>query len=626
MENGVDRAGTTKNEATRALARDVFAAVLLTEARISQRVLSTYEAPWERQTNAFGDELTFEAGGDAVRLAKRAAEHAAAGQRVALLGTVEALAAARAELRAIAKARLPVVLHLFAARGADATFATEGLGWCVLLAAGVEDSIDLALVARRAAEDSGTPFVVIHEKGPRHVHLEAVRIPDDALCAVFVGAPAQRLKRSADPAHPVHAKTSDRAFAERAPFALGSAMRSLEAFTGRRHDLLERTSVEGAAVMLVGAGALGEALLGEAERLRAAGYDVGAVKITSLRPFPGPRVVRALARALVVTVLETTDEPLAQSNPLARDVKSAFADALTWAPDYPGVGRLPRIHSGAIAEGEHDLDAGDLDAIVLNMVAGEQGKRLFVYGSDPALKLPSAAEAAPYAASRMALEGQVADLETANACADLAVTVLSSALALKSRVHVRALVSGASFDLVAGRERPRCVAASGPLQLVLLDDLRSMLSGHPLANVIRGSMLAVPTKEASGEGLWNDLPAYVKAIAFDRGVRILGFDAGPGGDEAARRWATASTFVGVVLYAFGRAASGSPIDGSLVARDVADALRAFGLDGARADELGGVARRAFESHVEVARGTVEKDVAAIGLGRSDARAATPGPR
>jgi pyruvate/2-oxoacid:ferredoxin oxidoreductase alpha subunit len=661
MDNGVDHGSAGTSARQRALARDAFGAVLETEARLCRFVLSTREPGARPSVNAFGEPVVFERGEDAAALARSLAKHAALGERVALLATESELAAARSELRAIARERLSVVVHLFAnfagaspeppGAGADVAFATEGLDWGVLLASGVEDSIDLTLIARRATEDSGTPFVIVHELPVLSARwIEPVRLPDAALCEAFVGAPAQRIKKSSDPAHPVHARMTSRAFAERVPFALASAMRGLEGFTGRRHDLLEKTAAEGAAVMLVGAGALGDALLGEAERLRAAGYDVGAVKLAALRPFPGPRLVRALARALVVTVLETSDEPLAQSNPLVREVKSAFADALTWAPDYPGVGRLPRIHSGVILPGEHELEAGDLDAVVRNMVEGEQGKRLIVYradtgradtgGADTAWKLERARDAAPYAATRLAMRGHARDLETANACAELAVTVLEAALALKCRTRVRPArgdadgASGATLELVAGRERPRGVASVGPLQLVLLDDVGVLLAGHPLERLERGGVVALPTDAASEEGFLGELPAYVKAMAFDRGVRVVGFrpsaSTGARDPEDGRRLRTAATFAGVLLYAFGAATSASgggrgaraAIDGSLVEREVEVALRALGSDESRAHEGAALARAAFEAHLEVGRGAVEKDPAAIHLGRSDARAGT----
>ncbi|MFX8000795.1 hypothetical protein ABTK84_20200, partial [Acinetobacter baumannii] len=63
------------------------------------------------------------------------------------------------------------------------------------------------------------------------------------------------------------------------------------------------------------------------------------------------------------------------------EVKSAFADALTWAPDYPGIGRIPRIVSGVVGTDGHELDAHDIDAIVQNAVADERGKRAFSLGA-----------------------------------------------------------------------------------------------------------------------------------------------------------------------------------------------------------------------------------------------------
>jgi hypothetical protein len=67
------------------------------------------------------------------------------------------------------------------------------------------------------------------------------------------------------------------------------------------------------------------------------------------------------------------------------------------------------------------------------------------------------------------------------------------------------------------------------------------------------------------------------------------------------------------------------VDASLVAREVADALRvavgpsheAWVPRGAEA------ARRAFEANVEVPRATVERDQESIRLGRRDARASVP---
>ena len=50
--------------------------------------------------------------------------------------------------------------------------------------------------------------------------VEKPNAPTAELCEAYVGAPAARLRKVSDAAHPVHANVSARAFAERVPFAL----------------------------------------------------------------------------------------------------------------------------------------------------------------------------------------------------------------------------------------------------------------------------------------------------------------------------------------------------------------------------------------------------------------------
>ena len=158
------------------------------------------------------------------------AAHAAAekGERVAVVARAEAFAAAREALRRIAQARLAVVAHAISGHGGEELAALSDVGWGILCASGPEDSFDLALVARRAAEDAGVPFMVVHAHG----HADAttgrahamVAIPQEAACRTFIG-PASRMKSRHDPAHPSLAPIGDRAFVERVPFALGAAFR-----------------------------------------------------------------------------------------------------------------------------------------------------------------------------------------------------------------------------------------------------------------------------------------------------------------------------------------------------------------------------------------------------------------
>src|ERR1700687_2031972 len=162
----------------RAWARDVIGAVALVESAIVHRVFVAVEWPELLATNAFGESLACERGADVQALGRGCAEAAATGERVALVASASDLAAARGELARIAARRLGVVVHVIAEAAAPGTppslagmaaaLSLGDLPWGMLLGAGVADAFDLALVARRAAEDSGCPFFVVHERSLAH--------------------------------------------------------------------------------------------------------------------------------------------------------------------------------------------------------------------------------------------------------------------------------------------------------------------------------------------------------------------------------------------------------------------------------------------------------------------------
>lgn len=629
--NGIEHGAATTTVTSRAWARDALGAVALAERAIAQRLVTDHESLARGAAmNAFGGEVGVEIVRDPSAMAGRAEALACDGERVAIVTTARALASARDGLRSIAAKRLGVVAHavgdLDGAGYADA-LALGDVGWGVLFASSSAESLDLALVARRAAEDSGCPFVVVHERAAVR-HVEPVAPPSRDLCEAFVGAPHARVRRVTDPAHAVHAAVNARVFAERVPFALGSALRELGALTGRHHDVLERAPAGDTAIALVGVGSVGDSLVAEVERLRAAGHDVGAVKLVAWRPFPGARLVKSLSRALVVSVLERGSVPLAQSNPFALEIKASFADALTWAPDYPGIGRIPRVVSGVVGADGHELDARDVDAVVHNALADERGRRHFALGAGDLAAAPPAPHHEPSHAA-FAMRARVAELETAIVCADLCVAVLGSTLGLHARATVRPLApiegGGYAVDLAAGRRRPRGTHAPHAVRVIALDDPATLVANNPLARLARGGTIALPSAQRSADGVWSELPAWVKAIAFDRRANVVAYERPAPGTHPT--WRHAAALAAIALVEAGRAAGSRAeraVDPSLVAREVAEAVRGALADAADADTVavaaGETARRCFEAHVDVPRATIERDEEAIRLGRKDARA------
>jgi pyruvate-ferredoxin/flavodoxin oxidoreductase len=628
MDNGrgAERATGNAEPARRAWAKDSVGAIALAEGSFSERVFVAIDGALTLPArNVFGGPVVAEPGANVQALTPRFIEAIEAGERAALIGGAREIAGSRDALARIRARRLSAVVHVAREPGTAAdALALADLGWGVLVAAGVEESLDFALIARRAAEDCGTPFFVVHERGAAR-HVEAVLAPSPELVEVFVGAPRARIRLPSDPAHPVHAHVSERAFAERVTFALGSAMRELESLTGRRRDVIERIPAGDASLMLVAAGELGESLIAAVESLRAQGQDVGALKVNALRPFPGPRMVKAMARALALTVLESVDDPLAQSSPLAREIKAAFADAMTWAPGYPGIGRMPRISTGIALSAGHELEAEDLDAAVHNMLADERGKRSFVFGGEESVRLEATAPPAKKSATPVSMRGRVRDAATAEACAEVATAVVSSALGLYVRASVRKARAGEgegfAFDLIASRERPRGAHAPHAVRVVVVEDPGMLTSANPLARLAEDGVLAVPSRQQSADAVWAEVPAYAKAIVFDRQARVVGFPPLDDATGATRPWIVAAVFAGLAL-ASGVRVGRTQIDGATVVREIAEALRAaLGPGGEEAIARGAeLARRAFESRVEVPRATVERDEESVRLGRRDARA------
>ena len=602
-------------------------AVSLVEGAVSQRIFVAVDDFTPPARNAFGEPVAIERGTDVGALLRRCAQAAQEGQRVTLVAGASDLASAPPQLGTIAARRHGIVVHVIThprragdfpsmARLAPA-LALDDLFWGMLLGAGASEAIDLALVARRAAEDSGCPFFVVHERSHAH-DVEPVVSPSPELCEAFVGSIEGRLRRGSIPiSDSATAHGTDRSFAQRVPFALASAMRELEALTGRHHDLLERAPAVDAAMALVGAGALGDSLLADVDRLRSVGHDVAAVRVVAWRPFPAPRLVKALGRGRAVTVLERVDQPLVGNSPLAAQLKAAFADALTWAPDYPGIGRIPRIVSGVIAP-EREVDSTDLDAIVHNVLADERGKRQFLLGGDEAQSLWKPAVTRT-AGDAFVMRGIALRREVAAAAAELCAAVLASALGLRTRVAVRALSNeegdGVAFDLVAARERPRGNHAPHAMGVIAVADPALLARGNPLARLAPSGMLAFPSARRAADALWAEIPQWARTLASDRRARVVGWS--PGSSVEDDPWISAARFVGIALAAAARTANADrwsagspPIDGSVVEREVAEAL-SFALDDGQVEGLvrrgATAARSVFEQIVEVPSATIERE-------------------
>ena len=358
---------------------------------------------------------------DAGRALEACERAASKGARTAAVVTATALADARASLRTLVENRRAMVIHVVVTPKSGAptpggyadVHAVSDLGAGVLLARDAQDASDLVIIAHRAAEDAEAPIIVVHDGYPSSHARDRVVLPDAPLVRAALEPAPPPLASVTEESLPAHRRAG-----ARVPFALASAMRTFERLSARRADAVEALHTGGAEIALVAGGALAETARAVVEHARtlssgsasresadlpgvelrsrphAPALPLGLVQVVALRPFPGAAIVKALARTRAVAVLERIDAPLAQSNPLAVEVKAAFADALTWTPGYPGIGRIPEIFSGSIDPSSRETTPGEIFAVIDNLLLGEQGRRVFHVGGthSPAHRLEPAEE------------------------------------------------------------------------------------------------------------------------------------------------------------------------------------------------------------------------------------------
>ncbi|APR79729.1 Pyruvate-flavodoxin oxidoreductase [Minicystis rosea] len=349
--------------------RDV---VLQVEGAVCNTIFSTGPVAGDRQR-------AVATGAEAVLAAASAAHE---GQRAtAVLRPAELLGALEA-LHAVARGRTPITVHVLGGGGTALQPGRDELAPALDVGAGVivtwsaQDSVDLALAARRAAEDSETPFVIVSDGGG-----PVMGLPGSGLVERFLGSGEKRGAPLESAFLHVESKRRERGYAARAPFALAAAMRELGDLTGRPLTPVERYETTDAEEVILAVGHAFGAARSVAASLRREGRRVGAVGVRALRPFFAAEVVKAIARARSVVVLEPLDVALAPAGPLATTLKAAFADALTWAPGFPGVGRIPTIVSVVFATLEGAATEMQVREALAELVAGDRAKRLLVFGS-----------------------------------------------------------------------------------------------------------------------------------------------------------------------------------------------------------------------------------------------------
>jgi len=325
---------------------------------------------------------------------EKATALSAGGARTAVfLGADELLDGVGALVHAIAR-HVPLLVHVLDSdidgrrAGRDEIGPILGLGAGAVISGTVQQAADLTLATRRAAEDSELPFLHFVDALDRPAD---VALPERTLVEGFLGPLPASKPPAPSPPPRADAKRRERAFAARAPFALKSAMRALSEENGRLLGPVTRMSGNDIEEVIVAVGRGATVARPAVEQLRREGRRVGFVAVTALQPFYGADVVKAVSSAHAVVVLEPLDLALAPAGPFATLLKAAFADAITWTPGFPGVGKIPPIVSATVATLDRPMIEDDVRSLFAELEDGERARRVVVFGTsdeDASPKLP----------------------------------------------------------------------------------------------------------------------------------------------------------------------------------------------------------------------------------------------
>ena len=476
---------------------------------------------------------------------------ALAGGRVTNFTSGQGLILMKEVLYTISGKRLPAVFHIGARAltsqslnvhaGHDDVMGCEDVGWGMLFARTAQECADLALIARRTAEDTDTPFFNVQDGFLTTHTVENLNLPEPELMKRYIKDPKESLTNFFDPYNPLmtgvvqnqdsymKGKIAQRFYYDRVLETLQKNMAEYGLLTGRNYSLVESYRMEDAEYAIVGMGSMIDTAEATVDWIREnLGVKVGTVHVTSFRPFPSAAIVEALRGVKAFSVIERMDNPMAQSNPLTREIKAAFSDAMTGMAGYPQIARIPLVFSGSVGLGSRDVRPGDIIAVVRNM-QDEDGRPYFVTGikHSLALTVQEDPDIRPEGAFSMRGHsvGGFGSVTTNKVIATIAGDVFGKKVQAYPKYGSEKKGLPTTYYLTVADDTIRTHSELNYVDFVPLNDANALLYTSPLKGLQRGGTLFINTAKATPEEVWASVPPKAKIEIRDKDIRVMAGDA-----------------------------------------------------------------------------------------------------
>jgi pyruvate ferredoxin oxidoreductase alpha subunit len=209
-------------------------------------------------------------------------------------------------------------------------------GWIQYFAENGQDVFDHVLISYRVGEDRDVMLpVIVNMDGFNLSHvIEPVELEDQGTVDKFL--PPYKASVVLDPAHPVTMgaivlptcytetkKAQDEAVKASMPTIL-KAWQEWGDLTGRYYHPIEEYRTEGAEVLLVTMGGIGETAMWAVDQMREKGRPIGLLKIRLWRPFPFRDFREAASKAKILVVVDRAVSYGGPGGPVASELRSAL--------------------------------------------------------------------------------------------------------------------------------------------------------------------------------------------------------------------------------------------------------------------------------------------------------------
>ena len=500
--------------------------------------------------NLWGDTLVFIEPESEHSAATTCEGFAVSGSRVTNFTSGQGLILMKEVLYTISGKRLPIVFHLGSRAltsqslnvhcGHDDVYGVADCGWAVIYGRNAQESGDLALICRRAAEDSETPFLNVQDGFLTTHTIENVRLPEPEMMKLFVGDPSRRLRNLMDPTMPVMSgvvqnqdaymkgKIAQRMYYDKVMSSVRHAMDEFFELTGRRYDPVMPYRLDDTEYAIFGSGCMMETAEAAVDWIRQeTGIKVGLLHISLFRPWPSYDIVDALKHVKGISVLERLDIPMQQSNPQLCELKSAFADALSGTPGYPTIERMPKFYGGSAGLGSRDVRAGDFLAVTENMVSespryyfsvGIKHETALVPRIDPDVRSPGSFSMRGHSV------GGYGSVTTNKVIATIAGEVLGMDVQAYPKYGSEKKGLPTTYYLTIAKEHIRAHSELDHVEFIPLNDVNAFNVGDPMSGLADNGIVFAQSHDTDPAEIWQSVPAWARNRIREKKARFSALD------------------------------------------------------------------------------------------------------